>query len=109
MLGKDESLRLEHPPEAFFAAQTLFQVKVAMLVAVTCFLIEPLEFTVAIKGANLVLVQSDAVALERIPERSTIGHSSGERRKETGNYSGTTRLANAAWLLKGPLFPQQRL
>jgi hypothetical protein len=35
-----------------------------VLVAVTCFLIEPLEFTVAMQSANLGFVQVNAVQLE---------------------------------------------
>jgi len=99
----------EHPPEAFFAAQTLFEVKIAVLVPVALRLIEAPEFLVAKKGANLTLIQLDPVALESLSQGRTVRHAAGDGFEPGCAHRWAARLPNAAWSLKRALCSQQRL
>ncbi len=48
----------EHPPDAFRATQTLFEVKIAVLVAVARLLVEPAELLVSADCADFTLILS---------------------------------------------------
>jgi hypothetical protein len=94
-------------PEQLFACATLL-VEI-FLVLRTSFLVHSAKLLIAIKSANLVLVQCDAVALEGQTERGAVCHAPRDFREPRCSHWRASRPPAAMGSLKGSLLAQNRL